>query len=201
MYVEFAPLCSRATARSDGLSPASGHGRQNVSWASRILLFGVQRAHSLPFARLRRFQHSVGDQIGRQPVAERGLGGRTAPERFEKVGELVGERVLVADLQAGHPPPLHVRMIAVGDVDALPAAQLAFIAVIEKLQPVQIVQIPERRGMFAIDFERVQRLVSARIPRRLERGERSVREAAQERAGVVDADRLDAPAQSCACAL
>ena len=54
------------------------------------------------------------------------------------------EGVLVADLQAGHPPVLHIRMIAIGDVDAAPAAQPAFVAMIEILQPVQIVQIPRR---------------------------------------------------------
>jgi len=45
--------------------------------------------------------------------------------------------------------------------------------------------------VLAIDFERVQRLVSASIPRRLEQSERAVVEVAQERTSIVDADFLD----------
>lgn len=46
-------------------------------------------------------------------------------------------------------------MIAVGHVNAAPAAQPAFITVIEILYPVQIVQIPDGRSMLAVDFESV----------------------------------------------
>ena len=63
-------------------------------------------------------------------------------EAARKIGDLMDEGVLVADLQTGHPPARHIRMIGIGDVDASPAAQAAFIAVIEKLQAVQIVQVP-----------------------------------------------------------
>ena len=115
--------------------------------------------------------------------------------RGDEIGELMDERVLVADLQARHPPVLHVGMIAVGDVHAAPAAHAAFVAVIEVLDAMQIVQIPERRRVLAVDLERVERLVPARVARRFERRERSVLEAAQERARVVDADRLDLAGQ------
>ncbi len=49
--------------------------------------------------------------------------------------------------------------------------------------------------MLAVDFERVERLVPARVARRLERRERSVLEPAQERARVVDPDGLDLAGQ------
>ena len=67
-------------------------------------------------------------------------------DRLKKIGDLMNERVLVADLQPGHPPILHVRMIAVGDVNALPSAQSAFIAMIEIFEPVQVMQIPRGRS-------------------------------------------------------
>ena len=82
-------------------------------------------------------------------------------------------------------------MLAIGDVQAAPSAQLAFVAMIEVLQPMQVVQVPHDRRVLAVDLERVQRLVSARVARRLEGGERAVVEARQEQAGVVDPDRLD----------
>ena len=86
-------------------------------------------------------------------------------------------------------------MIAIGNVDAAPAAQPPLVAVIEPLQPVQIVQIPGGRGMLTIDLERVQRLVPARVPRRLERRQRSVLEPGQKRTRIVDTDRFDLSSQ------
>ena len=56
------------------------------------------------------------------------------------------ERVLVADLQAGHPPVLHVRVIAVGDVHAAPSAEAPLVAVIEPLQAVQIVETLKKKN-------------------------------------------------------
>ncbi len=69
---------------------------------------------------------------------------------------------------------LHVGMIAVRYVDVSPAAQSAFIAMIEELNPMQIVQVPHGGSMLAIDLERVQRLVPARIAGGLECRERAV---------------------------
>src|ERR1051325_1738282 len=98
----------------------------------------------------------------------------------------MNEGMLVADLQAGNPPVLHVRMVAVGDMDALPSAEPAFVAVIEELQPVQIVQIPDYRCPLTIDFECVERFVPAGITRRLESSEGAVLESGKKRAGVID---------------
>ena len=101
----------------------------------------------------------------------------------------MGEGVLVTDLQAGHPPVLHVGMVAIGDMDAPPAAQAAFVGVIEPLEAMKIMQIPDGGGFFAVDFERVERLVTAGVARGFERGQRAVGEAAEEEAGVIDARR------------
>ncbi len=72
--------------------------------------------------------------------------------------------VLVADAQAGHPPLVHVRHVAVGDVHAAPAACGRFVAVIEELQTVEVMQIPADGGVGAVDLQRVQRLVAAGVP-------------------------------------
>jgi len=96
-----------------------------------------------------------------------GAASRAIGSRREEIGGLVDEGVLVADLQSGHPPVLHVRVVAIGDVYASPAAQAAFVAVIEVLQAVQIVQVPDDGRILAVDFERVQRLVAAGVARSL----------------------------------
>jgi hypothetical protein len=85
----------------------------------------------------------------------------------DEVRELVNERMFVADLEPGNPPVLHVWVIAIGDVNALPAAQLAFIAIVEVLEPMQVVQIPRRGGALAVDLQREESLVSARVARGL----------------------------------
>ena len=115
--------------------------------------------------------------------------------RLEEVGHLVHEGVLVADLEAGHPPVLHVGMVAVGDVDRLPAPEHAGVAVVEVLEPVEVVEVPLQRGLLAVDLEGVERLVAAGVAGRLEEAERAVLEPAEERAGVVDLDRLDLAGQ------
>lgn len=86
---------------------------------------------------------------------------------------MMHERVFVADLQAGHPPLVHVGVFAavVGHVNRPPAAELAFVPVIEVLEPVQVVQVPLDRGVFAVDLEGVQRLVAAGVAGRLEQSE------------------------------
>ena len=112
----------------------------------------------------------------------------------------MNECVLVADLQARHPPRLHVGMVAVRDVDRAPAAERAFVVVAEILQTVQVVQVPFDRAMLAIDLQREQRLVAARKTRRLEAGERAVGEACQEQAGILGRDGFAACRSARACA-
>ena len=52
--------------------------------------------------------------------------------------------MLVADLKPWHPPVLHVRMVAVGNVDAAPSARAPLVAMVEPLQAMQVVQVPGR---------------------------------------------------------
>src|SRR5688572_2429318 len=95
-----------------------------------------------PLLRFGRLEDRVGDVVGGETIPEGRRQRLAAGGGLDEVRELVDERVLVADLQAGHPPVLHVGLIAVGDVDAAPAADAALVVVIEVLQPVQVVQVP-----------------------------------------------------------
>src|SRR5258707_15067307 len=101
------------------------------------------------------------------------------------------ERVLIADLQSGHPPFVHVRLVAVGDVDGTPPAQAALVAMLEILQAVQVVQIPADGGVFAVYLEGIEGLMSPRITGGFKCRQRAVLESRQERAGVVNAYLFD----------
>src|SRR5277367_2459623 len=103
----------------------------------------------------------------------------------------MNEAVFVANLQPRHPPMLHVWVITVRDVERPPAAHDSLIAMVKVLQTMKVVEVPKDRGVFAIDFERIERLVAASVARRFERRERAISEAREEEAGVVDTDRLD----------
>ena len=98
--------------------------------------------------------------------------------------------VFVADAQAGHPPLVHVRHVAVCDVYAAPAARGRLVAVIEELQTVEVMQIPADGGVGTIDLQRVQGFVAAGVPGGFKQTERAIVEVTMEDAGVVDSDFL-----------
>ena len=62
--------------------------------------------------------------VVRQHSASRNVGEALLPCAIpsRKSGRLMDEGMLIADLQSRHPPPLHVRMVAIRDMDALPAS-------------------------------------------------------------------------------
>src|SRR4051812_38835019 len=99
--------------------------------------------------------------------------------------------MLVTNLQAGHPPFVHVRMVAIGDVKRAPPSDAPFVAVLEILQAVKVVQIPKNRGVLAVYFESVERLMPARITGGFKSRQRTVLETRQESTGIVNADLLD----------
>src|ERR1051325_4896590 len=119
--------------------------------------------HLFPLLRLRRFQHGIAHVLRFQRIPEGGAGWFAFREALKEVGDLMNERVLVTDLQARHPPFAHVGMVAVADVDAAPAAQASFVAMLEVLQPVQIVQVPGNGSVLAVDLESVEGLVAAGV--------------------------------------
>ncbi len=57
----------------------------------------------------------IADALGFQGVFEARVGWLAGIETLEEISDLVSKRVLVADLQAGHPPVAHVGLIAVGN--------------------------------------------------------------------------------------
>ena len=75
------------------------------------------------------------------------------------------KRVLVTDLQPRHPPLLHIWMFGICDVNATPPTQFAHVAMIEILQAMQIMQVPNERRFLAVDFQRVEGFVAAGITR------------------------------------
>jgi hypothetical protein len=60
-------------------------------------------------------------------------------------------------------------MVPVCYVDASPSAQLAFVMVVEEADAMQIVEIPFGRSILAVDFERIEGLVPARVASSFER--------------------------------
>src|SRR5207245_2562322 len=111
--------------------------------------------HSFPLPGCCGFQNRIGDLIGSQSISKGGGCLFAFAGCLEKICELVCERVLISDLQAGHPPMLHIRMVPVRNVHASPAARLAFIAMIEVLYSMQVMKIPHSGRMLAVDFERI----------------------------------------------
>src|SRR5438045_3251730 len=73
-------------------------------------------ADGFPLAGASGFQDGVANVLSFERVPESGAGEFVFGERFDEVGDLVNEAMFVADLQAGHPPFAHVRMITIGDV-------------------------------------------------------------------------------------
>src|SRR5262245_48452860 len=100
-----------------------------------------------------------------QRIPEGRTGWFSAGDALDEVSDLVDEAVLVADLQAGHPPLVHVRMFAavIGNVDGAPAAEFPLILVIEVLKAMKIMQVPRDAGFLAVDLKCVKRLVSTRV--------------------------------------
>src|ERR1700687_267537 len=73
----------------------------------------------------------------------------------QKICCLMDKCVFVSDLQTRHPPMLHIRMITVGDVDRAPTTKSSLVAMIEILQSVKILKVPNDRRIFSVDLESV----------------------------------------------
>src|SRR5690606_2811314 len=136
-------------------------------------------------------EDGIADLLRLEGVAKRRTGGLSRRKSLQEVGDLVDESRLVSDRQARNPPVLHVRLVAVGYMNAPPTADSTLVAVVEVFESMQVVQIPADAGVFAIDLERVKSLVPAGVAGRLEQTKRTILEMAKEGAGVVDIDFLD----------
>ena len=89
--------------------------------AFRVIVLS-ERLHVLPDAVLCGCEDRVADFRGLEGVVEGRVAWDTFVEALQEVGHLMDEGVLVADAETGHPPLVHVRHVAVGDVHAPPAA-------------------------------------------------------------------------------
>ena len=148
--------------------------------------------HVLPAALCGAGKYRFANQLRLLGVLEGRMHFLTRFKSLDEIGDLVHECVLVADLQTGHPPLVHVGMLAavIGHMNRSPSSQLAFVVVIEPLQPMQVVEVPTDRSVLTVDLEGVQRFVTAGVPGRLEQAERTVLEVTEEGTGVIDPDRL-----------
>src|ERR1700685_1523324 len=90
------------------------------------------------------FQDGIADLLRFQRAFEGGLGRNTSREARQKVGDLVHEGMLVANLKSGHPPFVHIRMVSavVGCVNRSPAPEFSRVLVVKICEPMEIVEIP-----------------------------------------------------------
>ena len=148
------------------------------------------RRYLLPLPRPCRLQHRVRNKVGSQAVAEGGRSRTAFAEGEHKIRRLVNKRVLVSNLQSGNPPVLHIWVVAIRDVDALPPTQVALVAIVEVLQAMQIVQVPRGRRLFTVNLQSEQRLVPSRIAGCFKQRSRAIGKSTKKRACVVDLDWL-----------
>ena len=98
--------------------------------------------HVFPGAGFAALEYGITDLLRFKRISEARSSRLTRVEALEEVGDLVSERVFVTDLQSWHPPVAHVRLVAIGDVDASPASNDTFVCVIEVLETMKIMKIP-----------------------------------------------------------
>src|SRR6516162_7233011 len=91
-----------------------------------------------PFLLPRRLQYGIQHKLRPVGIAEIWLCRFAFGHPFEEIRHLVDETVFVADLQARHPPFAHVGMVTVGHMNRAPAADDAWIAMVEILQPMEV---------------------------------------------------------------
>src|SRR5262249_23416178 len=90
-------------------------------------------SNSFPLTRLRRPQNGIRNIIRRQALSECRRCLFVGSECLQEIGELVNECMFISNLQARHPPTLHIRMIAIGHMNPSPAAHQSFVTMIEVL--------------------------------------------------------------------
>ena len=122
----------------------------------------------LPATLCGRSQDGIADLGGLKGISEGGITGFTTAERGQEVCHLMHEGVFVSNTESGNPPLVEIRVVAVTDVNTAPAADRAFIGVVEILKSVEIVEIPPDGGVFTVDLKGVERLVAPSITGRFE---------------------------------
>ena len=116
-------------------------------------------------------QDGITDPLRLERIAKGGMGRLLFRKGDQKVGHLMDKAVFVANRQTGHPPLVHVGVVAIGHMDAFPAAHVACIGVVKHLQAMEVVKIPFEAHILAVDFKRVERLVAAGVASAFEEAE------------------------------
>src|SRR5262245_11146680 len=111
---------SRSFTTSKISSCTKSRRRLYESAAQQRILLGF--FYFFPAAGARGFENCVTDILGVQSVAERWGNWLFLLQALDEVRDLVDKGVFVADLQTGHPPVLHIRMLAIRDMHRLPTA-------------------------------------------------------------------------------
>ncbi len=88
--------------------------------------------------RARRLEHGVAHKLRGKAVGEVGHALLAGLQAIQKIRDLVDEGVLVADGAAGHPPVLHVGVVAIPHADCAEAAHKRIIAVLVELELVRV---------------------------------------------------------------
>ena len=147
----------------------------------------------LPAALGGRGEDSIAYFRGFEGIPESRIAGFATAERGEEIRNLMNEGVFVADTETRNPPFVEIGVVTITDMDAAPASDHALVRVIEILEAIEIVKIPPDGRIFAVDFERVEGLVSPGVTGRLKETKGPVGKVAVEEAGIVDGNRLFLP--------
>ncbi len=140
-----------------------------------LAISGLDLADFFPATGFGRVKNGFANVLRFQGIAEIGAEGtflaRTVA--FHEVSELIDEGMFVANVEARYPPLVHVWVLAsvVGDMDRAPTACLwIFLVVLEVLQSVKVMQVPEERAIRSVYLEGVESLVSPGVAGGLEDG-------------------------------
>ena len=136
------------------LSCRSRKGFGNVGSRLRLAL------DVLPAALGCRGEDSIAYFRGFEGIPESRIAGFATAERGEEIRNLMNEGVFVADTETRNPPFVEIGVVTITDMDAAPASDHALVRVIEILEAIEIVKIPPDGRILAVDFERVEGLVS-----------------------------------------
>ena len=147
--------------------------------------------HFFPVLRLSGLQDGVANELSFQGITEGWACRFALGYALQEIGHLMNEAMFVANLQAWHPPLTHVRMVTICHMNCAPTPNAALIAMLEILQTVQIVQVPENGGMFTINLERIKCFMPSGVAGGLKRRKGAIFKAGKKSAGIIDSDAFD----------
>ena len=148
--------------------------------------------HIDPLTGLRGLEHGVADVLRPEGIAEVRIGffGAWVIEALHELNGTMDEGMFVAEAEARDPPVAGVRVVAIGDVDAGPAACFSWDVMVEVSEAVEIVEVPREGFVMAVDLEGLVRFMTAGVAGGFEDGGGAIFKTGKESAGVIDGDRV-----------